>query len=159
MLLLILGIGLLILVAGIIVYLKWGEKLYHQDNEWVYYLLNVVGSIVTAVSLIAILSIGIEYSNAMVIDDKIALYQEENEKIENEISVLVENYKKYETDTLKEFNTNNPSTILSLYPELKSDALVCKQIELYTNNCQQIKELKELKLDYGVYAWWLYFGD
>ena len=45
-----------------------------------------------------------------------------------------------------------------MYPELKSDNLVTKQIELYVENNKQIKKLKSEKLDYNLMAWWLYFG-
>ena len=48
--------------------------------------------------------------------------------------------------------------LVTLYPELKADTLVAKQIEIYTNNNQKIKELKEQKLYGKVYKWWLYFG-
>ena len=47
--------------------------------------------------------------------------------------------------------------LFSMYPELKSNELATKQINLYISNNAEIKKLKEAKLDYEVYKWWLFF--
>ena len=47
---------------------------------------------------------------------------------------------------------------LSLYPELKSDKLIEKQISTYVNNQEQINVLKATKLEVELSKWWLYFG-
>ena len=49
-------------------------------------------------------------------------------------------------------------TLVSLYPELKADTLVTKQIEVYIDNNKKIKNLKEKKINLSVKKWWLYFG-
>ena len=36
--------------------------------------------------------------------------------------------------------------------------MVIKQMDIYTENNNKIKELKEQKLDYQIAKWWLYFG-
>ena len=95
---------------------------------------------------------------AFVIDEKIALYKVENEKIELIVEEIIENYKNYETNFYMDFSTENLITTVFNYPELKSDELLQQQIELYINNNNQIKILQKEKLDCKVLAWWLYFG-
>jgi hypothetical protein len=45
-----------------------------------------------------------------------------------------------------------------MYPDLKADTLVQKQIETYVANNNTIKELRTDKINGKVYRWWLYFG-
>lgn len=118
---------------------------------------NFIGTTIVIISFIAVLIVGSIYSNHMIIDDKIELYQTENSTIENNIADIVESYKDYEQNTFEKCKTN-PTIALEIYPELKSNELVNKQIEVYVKNNKKIKKLKEEKLDYKVLAWWLYFG-
>lgn len=91
-----------------------------------------------------------------VIPEKIKMYQEENTKIENEISLIVESYKDYEQSTFKDLKSISAITLITMYPELKSDALVNKQIEVYIANNQKIKELKEMLINKELYHKMLY---
>lgn len=93
-----------------------------------------------------------------VVDKKIAMYQKENTKIENQMDVLVSQYMKFETDTYGELKNESPITLVSLYPDLKSDELVKKQIEVYETNNKEIRDMKEKKINLKVAKWWLYFG-
>ena len=43
-------------------------------------------------------------------------------------------------------------------PELKSNELTNKQMDVYINNNAKIKELKERKIDTKTIKWLLYFG-
>lgn len=152
-------VGVVFLAAGIFVYVKWGEKLYNRDLEWVYYILNTVGIFVLSVSLLATLGVGISYTDHMTIDDKIDLYKRENANIESQVSAIVSEYMDFETETLVQLKNESPIVLVNLYPELKSDALVEKQIALYMENNCTIKSLECERLKYRVYAWWLFFGD
>ena len=49
-------------------------------------------------------------------------------------------------------------TLVALYPELKSDTLVQSQIEVYTENNNMIKFLRDQQIKGNVSRWWLYFG-
>lgn len=93
-----------------------------------------------------------------IIDEKIKMYQKENKQIEKQIDTLVKEYTKYESNTLKEFSNKSNITLVTMYPNLKSDELVKSQINTYTENNKKIKELKEDKLNYKLAKWWLYFG-
>lgn len=151
-------LGILILSAGIFTYTKFGRNLWHKDREWVYYLLNIAGAVILVVSFIAAMCMGSEFSQRIIIDEKIALYENENRAIEENVNAIVSQYQSYESDMFKNFKPDSMVFAIGMYPELKSNELVSKQIELYVENNKTIKELKQKQLDYKVTAWWLYFG-
>lgn len=92
------------------------------------------------------------------IDEKIALYQEENTKIEEQIASIVSDYQEYELGIIKECAPDKAVTMISLYPELKSDTLVAKQIDVYLENNNKIKQLKEEQINQRVIGWWFNFN-
>ena len=93
------------------------------------------------------------------IDNKIAMYQEENTNIEQDIDEIIDGYLKYEHDTFEGLKTEESSiTLVTLFPELKSDTLVKQQLEIYVDNNTKIKSLKEEKIDISKIKWLLYFG-
>mgnify|MGYP004507004625 FL=1 len=102
--------------------------------------------------------LGVLVSNGRAIDEKITMYQEENNKIEKQLDTLVSNYMNYESNTYEKFKSESSVTLVSMYPELKSDKLVEEQISVYEENNKKIRELKEDKINLKVKKWWLYFG-
>lgn len=102
--------------------------------------------------------LGVLVSNGRTIDEKITMYQEENSKIEKQLDTLVSNYMNYESNTYEKFKSESSITLVSMYPELKSDKLVEEQISVYEENNKKIRELKEDKINLKVKKWWLYFG-
>ena len=92
------------------------------------------------------------------IDSKIAMYEEENESIEKSVDITVRSYMDYEASTYQEIKDEDGINLVALFPELKSDTLVQKQIEVYVANNDKIKELKEEKIDLSKAKWKLYFG-
>lgn len=119
---------------------------------------SAVGVVIAVISIIATIILGVQVSKLNVIDDKIAMYQEENAKIEEQIATVVQDYQEYEKDIFKSVSPESSITLVSLYPDLKSDTLVQSQIEVYTENNKKIKNLKEQKINGDVKRWWLYFG-
>ncbi len=117
--------------------------------------LCLVGGLVK-IAIMAIL-IGL-IVNGRVLDKKITMYEEENTKIEKQIATVVEKYMDYEHDTFTDCSTENMIALVDLYPELKSDTLVSKQIDIYINNNNEIKSLRNKKLNISNYRWWVYFG-
>lgn len=94
-----------------------------------------------------------------VINEKIELYTNQNNEIENKIAVVVKQYMEHENKTFKDLKTDTSYiTLTTLYPELKSDKLIEKEIDLYEANNKKIITLKEQKINERVYKWWLYFG-
>ena len=97
--------------------------------------------------------------NMRVIDTKIELYSQQNIKIESKVENAVKQYMEYENKTFTELkNEESYITLVSLYPELKSDELIKKEIEIYEENNKKILSLKEEKTNKTIYRWWLYFG-
>lgn len=156
MTILLLVLGIAALITGVVIYYNGNFR--SADEEIIGITTGAIGGCVAIVSLIAVLILGVEVSNLSVIDEKIAMYQEENTKIEEQIVDVVEGYQKYETDIFEKVTPESAVTLVSLYPELKSDTLVQSQIEVYINNNNYIKTLKEDKINGDVYRWWLYFG-
>lgn len=145
-------IGIILLITGVI--FNKSHSYYGSYG----FSFSLVGVIITLVTFVIILIFGISLSNKVIIDEKIALYQEENQNIETQINTTVESYKQFEQDTYKNFKSDSVITLVTLFPELKTDEIVKKQIDLYIANNQVIKSLKEKKLNYRPMAWWLYFG-
>lgn len=163
MLIVILIIGMLILTGGIVLYSDQcyeakGIFNYAYHNEWSYEVLNTVGTIILTVAVIATLVCSVKISSERAIDKKIMIYQEENQNIETTVSTVVKNYQDYEQQTFKELSPQEITMAISLYPELKSNELVVKQLDIYTNNNAEIKKLKTTKASLITYRWWLYFG-
>lgn len=95
----------------------------------------------------------------LVIPAQIAMYEEENARIEEKVANTVTKYMEYEKDIFIEVSPDDDAfTLISLYPELRSDTLVAKEIEVYISNNDKIKTLKTELLKISSYKFWLYFG-
>ena len=116
-----------------------------------------IGAIGTIITIIVICVITSNYMGHLIIDDKIALYESDNMVIEQRIDDVISNYQEYEQETFSSLKTDSIDIVFSMYPELKSNELITKQMEIYMENNKKIKELKEEKLNYRVYKWWLFF--
>lgn len=149
-----------LLIIGIILAI-WGGYNQRKKNTHTGYISGtlIAGCVLTSIVLVIIIVVGPIYSYGLIINEKIDLYSTENYRIESQIENVVESYKEYESGTLKEFDfVDNMEVVLAHYPELKTDNLVVEQINLYKDNNQKIKELKEEKLSYKVIGWWLFFN-
>ena len=144
---------MIIIIAFIlIVLIIWGIYTGKDDSFF-----GPVG-IVSAICVIATLVLIGLIAHEKTLDNKIAMYTKENQKIEEEIGTLVQEYMNYESNTYIETKNKNVISLVSLYPELKADELIKKQIDIHTNNNATIKSLKEEKLNIANYKFWLYFG-
>ena len=116
------------------------------------------GSLISVVALIGIIiNIGI-LINGRTLDDKIAMYEQENAAIEQSVDVLVKDYYRHESDTYSSLTPENAVLFASAYPELQSNELATKQLEIYVDNNNKIKELKEDQINLSRNRFWLYFG-
>ena len=95
---------------------------------------------------------------APIIDQKIEMYIEENASIELSVTTTVEKYLEHEFQIFDSLQGEDIQTLLVVYPEINSNELVKKQIEIFVDNNNKIKELKEDKLNIEVWKWWVYFG-
>lgn len=153
MILVILVIGILMVTLGIVLY----DKLDYGKDK-IGKIFQIIGTVATIISTIVTIVLLICVLNRVNIDKKIALYEEENAKIEQQIADTVKQYQEYETGIFTEVAPESSITLVALYPELKSDTLVQSQIEVYVENNKTIKELKSSAINAPVYRWWLYFG-
>lgn len=139
---------------------KKQKNSYHDNEEkettyWWLSFFSGLGSISFLMwGLMLVNTVGTGYT----IDSKIAMYEEENESIERSIEITVKRYMDYEASTYQKLKEEEAINLVPLIPELKSDALVQKQITIYVANNDKIKELKEEKIDLSKAKWQLYFG-
>ena len=126
-----------------------------NDTEEVF---SGFGSLISVVALIGIIiNIGI-LINGRTLDDKIAMYEQENAAIEQSVDVLVKDYYRHESDTYSSLTPENAVLFASAYPELQSNELATKQLEIYVENNNNIKELKKDQINLSKNRFWLYFG-
>ena len=117
-----------------------------------------IGSIVCIIALVGIF-INIDYLiRGRTLDDKIAMYEQENAAIEQSVDVFVKDYYRHESDTYSSLTPENAVLFASAYPELQSNELATKQLEIYVDNNNKIKELKEDQINLSRNRFWLYFG-
>lgn len=114
-----------------------------------------IGSIIILIWVVCLIhDVGTGYT----IDEKIAMYEEENASIEERIDTTVKNYMDFEANTYAEFKDEDAISLVSLFPELRSDTLVQEQMSVYVANNEKIKELKEQRIDLSKAKFMLYFG-
>ena len=152
MILLILGISVVLLIIGIVLHERF------SGCSDVFYGINCITATVSVVVSIVVILLFLFIVSNLGVSEKIELYQNENEEIENTIYTMVKEYMEYEKTTYKEFNKEQAMSYVSLYPDLKSNELVAKQVEIYTANKKKLNELKEQQIDQEIVKWWLYFG-
>lgn len=146
-----LGICIVMLVIGSLLLNKY-------DTENIGGTMCVIGGVVGFILLIGAVMTAVDVAKLRVIDERIAMYQEENARIETQIEATVEQYQKYETDIFMDTKPESAITLVALYPELKADTLVQAQIDIYLKNNDTIKELRDQQIKGKVQQWWLYFG-
>ena len=150
-----LGIGITLVVLGFCIDClsdkKFMSSLHYADLDNIFKALGL--TILVIVIAFGLVLCCFYTTSGSIVDEKIAMYEEENIKIENQIDIIVKEYQKYEVEVY------DTMTAAMLFPELTSNTLVQKQIEIYVNNNQQIKALKEEKLKHELYGWWLFFKN
>ena len=119
---------------------------------------GILGGLIGFIALIGIfVNIGfLVYGRTL--DDKIAMYEQENAAIEQSVDVLVKDYYKHESDTYSSLKPENAVLFASAYPELQSNELATKQLEISVENNNKIKGLKVDQINLSRNRFWLYFG-
>lgn len=160
MLILIFGIALVALVVFLVLRIKYPSKDdFKYTSHDFFTFMSWASGLVALLLVIAICSLSPIVFTENTIDEKIKMYQEENANIEKDIDKVVKEYLKHEHDTYADLKTEESSiTLVTLFPDLKSDNLVQQQLEIYVKNNETIKHLKEDKIDIAKKKWILYFG-
>lgn len=153
MLFVLLVFSITIIVAGFYLYNKRGGA---------GTVVGAIGFIIGIIVICGFAAAGGGYISTQTLDEKIAMYETENVAIERSVAQTVSAYIDYEKGTfsslsLKDMDTKDITTLVSLFPTLKSDTLVKSQIDNMVSNNTKIKTLKEQKITSKVYSWWLFF--
>lgn len=159
MLIVICSILVVLLVVSIWMIVQGNKHAYKGEGLWAGGLFLLICAIFALIIMSSILIANIaSISTAHTIDSKIAMYEEENARIEEKINLTIENYLGHEEGIFENLSPETATTLLVKYPELKSDELVASQIDTYIANNEKIKSLKEDKINISVKKWWVYFG-
>ena len=95
--------------------------------------------------------------SASYIPEKIEMYEAENARIEAATAEIVNNYLETLEGTYTRIDAGVSVAVISAYPQLLSSPVV-KQLDIYYENNQKIKELKDDLISVKATKWWLYFG-
>ena len=120
----------------------------------------ILSGTVFIISMLAIFWTGVHIRRCTyVIPAQIAMYEEENARIEEKVANTVAKYMEYEGGVIMEIAPEDDvMSLISLYPDLKADQLISEEINVYIANNNQIKELRAELVELSIYRWWLYFG-
>lgn len=151
-------IWILLVIALLIGFL--GGEIYDRsfDFEQIGFTLSIVGFSFAVVAGIAAIILTCCCFDVAKIDEKIELYEVENAAIEQRMMEIVQRYQAREQEIFGEITEKNAMTYITLYPELRSDSLIEKQMTLYYSNHEKLVYLKEQQLMAPLYRWWVYFG-
>ena len=146
-------IGISILIFGISTF----KCLNDWDESWEGFQIIGVVAIILNLLVICIL-VGI-LVNGRTLDSKLEMYSEENIKIETKVKETIRAYMNYEGETYNNLvKEADLETLIIKYPELSSNELIKKEIEIYQENNSKIKEIREKKINLSNIKFWLYFG-
>lgn len=92
------------------------------------------------------------------IQEKIGIYEEQNTQIEQSIDAAVKAYCEHEQITYVQMSDGAVALVAAAYPELASSELVKTQMEVWTSNSNELKDLKSDLVDFHRAQYFLYFG-
>lgn len=120
------------------------------------------GAILTAcvelIGLFFFMFVLAEVVNGYTIPQQIAIYEQDNAKIENQLLSLIYAAQTYEAGFYTEFKSENAVAADSVCPELRSVELVEQYIEAYKDNQTKVRDLRISQAKGSTWKWWLYFG-
>ena len=133
----------------------WFKKPYSDAGPTVF----AISLVVLVVVIICCLFNVNKIVKANTLEQKITVYQEEMTNIENSINPVVQNYLDHEKETYTALTPDNAVIFASIYPELSSNEIVQKQLNIYNEYLISIKNLKLEIAEISTAKWWLYFGQ
>ena len=145
-------IGLLLLFCA---FIRWRKEDYIDDCVEALIFIAVI--VLTVTILVSWFFIS-EAADGRYVDGKVAMYQEENETIEQDVNEIVKQYLEHENQTFDMSQINSSTTLIQMYPELQSSEIVQKQIDIYYENNKKIKSLKNTEYKAKKAKFMLYFG-
>ena len=98
----------------------------------------------------------VKYTN----DKQIAVIQEENEIVKKQIEPIIERYLNYEKETFEKIKIDGDNIVAyGMFPELKGNEIVQRQIQVIIDNQEKITQLKLEKANLDKYKIWLFMGE
>ena len=116
-----------------------------------------ISAFVAAGTVIATIVGVIMLATSANITKKIEMCEEENVILEQKIDNAVQVYLEHE-GLVYDLEDLDATTLLIVLPELNGNELVKSQIQTYVDNCNEIKKLKERKINLGTWKFLIYFG-
>ena len=116
-----------------------------------------VGIFVVFLCVTAI-AIGIYNYDKSTIDNRLAILEEQNQGVLSQIEPLVQRALEYESNTYKDFklDANKIVALSQMYPDLKANSFLNRQIDIILANQAEIKQLKLDKASLNAYHFWLW---
>lgn len=144
MLYILLVLGLILLIIGLI-----------KDEEC----LEGFGLAILVTAILVLLVVGGVYNyQSSTIDNRLNVLEEQNQVVLSQIEPLVQHALDYESNTYKDFklDANKLIAFAQLYPDLKANSFLNKQIDIILANQEEIKQLKLDKATLNAYHFWLW---
>ena len=144
MLYILLVIGLILLIIGITRYEE---------------ILASLGVVIFVVFLcVTAIVVGVYNYDKSTIDNRLTILEEQNQIVLAQIEPLVQHALEYESNTYKDFklDANKLIAFSQLYPDLKANDFLNRQIDIILANQVEIKQLKLDKSSLNAYHFWLW---
>ncbi len=117
--------------------------------------LGYLGILIFLIPFVGVLLLSNQYAYS---DEKAAIYELENIKIENQILNASKQILKDKNINTEELSTDNIISFVYTIPELQSNKFIKDSLEKYNENNNQILYFKEQKMEKRKYDWLLYFA-
>lgn len=117
------------------------------------------GFAILVVAIFVLLVVGGVYNyQSSTIDNRLNVVEEQNQIVLSQIEPLVRQALEYESNTYKDFKLDAAKIIAftQLYPDLKANSFLNKQIDIILANQEEIKQLKLDKATLNAYHFWLW---
>ena len=119
----------------------------------------ILGFIIGFPTLVALLIAGGIYNyDSSTINSRLAVLEEQNTTVLTQVEPLVQKALYYESSTYKDLKLDVNKLIIfaQMYPELKANDFLHKQIDIILANQEEIKQLKLDKASLNAYHFWLW---
>jgi alanine dehydrogenase len=149
MLYILLVIGIALIIWGVIL-----DDSYADGNGVI-----ILGGTIGVPSLVVLLLAGGVYNyDSSTIDSRLAVLEEQNTTVLTQVEPLVQQALNYESSTYKDLKLDVNKLIIfaQMYPELKANSFLNKQIDIILHNQEEIKQLKLDKATLNAYHFWLW---
>jgi hypothetical protein len=144
MLYILLAIGIILIILGI--------------NKYEDALTGLGLAIFIVFLFITVIAVGVYNYDKSTIESRLSVIEEQNQTVLAQIEPLIQQALEYESSTYKDFKLDAAKVIAftQLYPDLKANSFLNKQIDIILANQEEIKQLKLDKASLNAYHFWLW---